>query len=86
MEYVGQQEMSITVSPISRESKMQDPVFTNTDEQRLLSRIADSEDMRALEQLYALYVPRLSQFLQRLTSDPQKIEETCNDVMMVVWK
>ncbi|MGI9228112.1 MAG: RNA polymerase sigma factor [Gammaproteobacteria bacterium] len=86
MECVGQQEVSISVSSIYRETKMQDTVFTDTDEQRLLSRIAESEDMRALEQLYTLYVPRLSQFLQRLTSDPQKIEEACNDVMMVVWK
>lgn len=86
MQYVGQQEMSISVSSIYRETKMQNTVFSDTDEQHLLTRIADSQDMSALEQLYSLYTPRLSQFLQRLTSDPQSIEEVCNDVMMVVWK
>lgn len=78
--------MSMPASTPCTEAIMQDATFEDADERRLLARIANSQDMQALEQLYMLYVPRLSQFLQRLTSDPQNIEEVCNDVMMVVWR
>ncbi len=86
MQFVGQQEMSVSVSSLYRETKMQKTAFSDTEDQSLLARIASSQDMAALERLYELYTPRLSQFLQRLTSDPQNIEEVCNDVMMAVWK
>ena len=86
MQYVGQQEVSVSVSSQYRETKMQKTVFSDTEEQSLLAKIANSRDMSALERLYGIYTPRLSQFLQRLTSDPQNIEEVCNDVMMAVWE
>ena len=78
--------MSMPASTTYTESIMQDAKFADANERRLLERIADTQDMQALEQLYTLYTPRISQFLQRLTSDPQNIEEVCNDVMMAVWK
>lgn len=56
------------------------------DERRLIERIADQRNTAALERLYALYAPRLSRFLRRLTSNPETIEEVCNDVMWVVWQ
>ncbi len=86
MECVHNQNMSVPASTTYTQSAMQDVKFADANERRLLARIADLQDMRALEQLYVLYTPRLSQFLQRLTSDPQHIEEVCNDVMMAVWK
>ena len=78
--------MSMPASTTYNESIVQNPDFADANDRRLLACIADSQDIQALEQLYKSYTPRLSQFLQRLTSDPQNIEEVCNDVMMAVWK
>lgn len=57
-----------------------------TDERVLIDRIANKRDTVALERLYALYAPRMSRFLRRLTSNPENIEEVCNDVMWAVWQ
>lgn len=59
---------------------------SDVDERQLIDRIAKQRDSAALERLYALYAPRLSRFLRRLTSNPENIEEVCNDVMWVVWQ
>jgi len=56
------------------------------DERRLIDRIANQRNTAALERLYVLYAPRLSRFLRRLTSNPEIIEEVCNDVMWAVWQ
>ncbi len=56
------------------------------EERRLIERIVGQKDTAALERLYVLYAPRLSQFLRRLTNSPESIEEVCNDVMWVVWQ
>lgn len=69
--------------------KLDLPPETNAgdmEERRLLVRIANERDTAALEQLYAIYAPRLSRFLRRLTSSPENIEEVCNDVMWAVWQ
>lgn len=55
-------------------------------ERLLIDRIASKRDTAALERLYALYAPRLSRFLRRLTNNPENIEEVCNDVMWAVWQ
>ena len=86
MHCVTQQELTMSVSKTYTEPTTQELVFEDSEERRLLSQIAESKDLQALEELYRLYVPRLSKFLRRLTSDPQNIEEVCNDVMMVVWR
>jgi RNA polymerase sigma-70 factor (ECF subfamily) len=39
----------------------------------------------AFEQLYRLYHPRLTRFLQTLVRRPTIIEEVLNDTMMVLW-
>lgn len=52
---------------------------------RLLTRIA-ARDLRAFEQLYRAYHPRLSRFLGAILRRPQLVEEALNDTMMVVWR
>ena len=53
------------------------------DEARLLTRIA-ARDLRAFEQLYRIYHPRLSRFLTNILRRPQLVEEALNDTLMVV--
>jgi RNA polymerase sigma-70 factor (ECF subfamily) len=42
-------------------------------------------DLRAFEQLYKSYYPRLSRFLSNLLRRPHLVEEVLNDTMLVVW-
>lgn len=55
------------------------------DETRLIARIV-ARDLRAFEQLYRIYHPRLSRFLINILRRPQLVEEALNDTLMVVWK
>ena len=55
------------------------------DETRLIARIVD-RDLRAFEQLYRIYQPRLSRFLINILRRPHLVEEALNDTLMVVWK
>ena len=41
--------------------------------------------MRAFEELYRVYYPRLMRFLDRVTRRPGIVEEVLNDTMLVVW-
>ena len=54
-------------------------------ERELLARIG-SGDERALEQMYAVYYPRLGRFLWRLGLRPDEVEEAINDVFLIVWQ
>ena len=54
------------------------------DEVRLISRIAAGE-LRAFEELYRVYYPRLTRFLERVIRRPGIVEEVLNDTMLVVW-
>jgi RNA polymerase sigma-70 factor (ECF subfamily) len=54
------------------------------DEARLIARIADGE-LRAFEDLYRNYHPRLTRFLTNMLRRPELVEEALNDTMMVVW-
>jgi RNA polymerase sigma factor (sigma-70 family) len=56
------------------------------DEARLLARIAAQRDLRAFEQLYRIYHPRLTRFLSNILRRPQLVEEALNDALMVVWR
>ena len=51
----------------------------------LVERIADHRCPDALEELYALYQPRVVGFLRRLTDDDGLVEDVYNDVMFKVW-
>src|SRR5688500_13840778 len=55
------------------------------DEARLIARIA-TKDLRAFEQLYRIYHPRLTRFLFNILRRPHLVEEALNDTLMVVWK
>ncbi len=55
------------------------------DEACLIARIVD-QDLRAFEDLYRIYHPRLTRFLINILRRPQLAEEALNDTMMVVWK
>lgn len=56
------------------------------DETRLIARIAAQRDLRAFEQLYRIYHPRLTRFLANILRRPQLVEEALNDALMVVWR
>jgi RNA polymerase sigma-70 factor (ECF subfamily) len=51
---------------------------------QLLARIREG-DRAAFEQLYRMYHPRLTRFLQTLIRRPTIVEEVLNDTMMVLW-
>src|SRR5687767_95275 len=55
------------------------------DEARLIARIA-ARDLRAFEQLYRIYHPRLTRFLSNILRRPHLVEEALNDALMVVWR
>ena len=55
------------------------------DETRLIARVA-SGDLRAFEQLYRLYYPRLTRFLTNILRHAHLVEEAVNDTLMVVWR
>lgn len=53
-------------------------------EAALLARVFE-RDLRAFEQLYRLYHPRLTRFLFKMTRRAALVDEVVNDTMMVVW-
>jgi len=55
------------------------------DDVRLIARVA-ARDLRAFEQLYRAYHPRLTRFLGAILRRPDLVEEALNDTMMVVWR
>lgn len=56
------------------------------DDRLLISRIA-RRDASALEQLYALYRPRLWRYLlQQLDGDSGAVEDTLQEVFLAVWR
>lgn len=55
------------------------------DEVDLIRRIGEG-DLRAFEQLYRIYHPRLTRFLTNLVHRPQLVEEALNDALLVVWE
>src|ERR1700677_724349 len=75
--------MSVTKSALGPRGR-----FSGTpdagDEADLMTRIA-RRDLRAFEQLYRAYHPRLTRFLMTMTRRPPLVEEVLNDTMMVVW-
>lgn len=72
--------------PDRHSAESADPDSQEHEERRLIGRIARMQDVRALERLHAIYRPRMSGFLFRLSSDADLVEEVYNDVMFVVWQ
>ncbi|HEY2662527.1 MAG TPA: sigma-70 family RNA polymerase sigma factor [Caulobacteraceae bacterium] len=54
------------------------------DDVGLIDRIS-KRDLRAFEDLYRVYHPRLTRFLTNILRRPHLVEEVLNDTMMVVW-
>jgi RNA polymerase sigma-70 factor (ECF subfamily) len=55
------------------------------EEVALLSRVAEG-DVRAFDNLFHSYAPRLIRFLGRTTRVPHLIDEIVNDTMLIVWR
>ena len=55
------------------------------DEVCLIARIVE-RDLRAFEDLYRIYHPRLTRFLNNFLHRPHLAEEALNDTMLVVWR
>lgn len=51
----------------------------------LLQRVA-AQDRQAFDIIYVRYVPRLRRYLRRSLNDPARVEDVCQDVMLVVWQ
>ena len=62
-----------------------EPSRDQAGEAGLLARIAE-RDLKAFEELYRRYHPRLTRFLMNILRHPQLTEEALDDTMMVVWK
>jgi RNA polymerase sigma factor (sigma-70 family) len=54
-------------------------------EARLIDRVALG-NLRAFEDLYRIYHPRLNRFLLSITRRPHLVEEVLSDTMLVVWR
>jgi RNA polymerase sigma factor (sigma-70 family) len=50
----------------------------------LLRRVGEA-DLRAFEELYRIYHPRLTRFLGAMIRQKHLVEDALNDTMMVVW-
>ena len=57
---------------------------TADDEVGLVRRVAAGE-LHAFEQLYRLYHPRLTRFLERMMRRPGPVGEVLDDTLLVVW-
>jgi RNA polymerase sigma-70 factor (ECF subfamily) len=57
---------------------------TSRDEAGLIRRVARGE-LRAFEELYRVYHPRLTRFIVHRIRRPHLVEEVLNDTMLVVW-
>jgi RNA polymerase sigma factor (sigma-70 family) len=64
---------------------MTNPSVTTLDELTLLLRITEG-DSSAFELFYKIYYPRLSRFIQRVTGQPEAVEELIQETLLVVWE
>lgn len=75
--------MSVTKGALGRRGRCSGTPDAG-EEAELMARIA-RRDLRAFEDLYRAYHPRLTRFLMTMTRRPPLVEEVLNDTMMVVW-
>ncbi|WP_241217927.1 sigma-70 family RNA polymerase sigma factor [Sphingomonas sp. ABOLD] len=62
------------------------PTARQDDEEMGLVAAVRARDLRAFEQLYRRYQPRLSRFVGTLLRSPGLVEEVVNDTLMVLWQ
>ena len=68
-----------------RAGKDRDALRSDANDRQLLGAVALG-DRKAIAELYEIYFPRLFKFLHRLSRDYCLVEETINDVMLIVWR
>ncbi len=61
------------------------PALAQPDLETRLLRLIAKGDLRAFENLYRIYHPRLERFLLKMTRRPLVAEEVLDDTMLVVW-
>lgn len=61
------------------------PMGTHEEEMGLVVAVR-ARDLRAFEQLYRRYQPRLARFVGTLVHRPPLVEEVVNDTLMVLWQ
>jgi RNA polymerase sigma factor (sigma-70 family) len=71
--------------PTKKRPQIPDKSDTAVDEYALLKRIIEG-DTSAFEVFYKLYYPRLFRFIQRITHQPESIEELIQETLLVVWE
>ncbi|WP_084445467.1 RNA polymerase sigma factor [Sphingomonas sp. TDK1] len=62
------------------------PARDRDDEEMGLVAAVRARDLRAFEQLYRRYQPRLARFVGTLVRSPALVEEVVNDTLMVLWQ
>ena len=75
----------LKVKHSERAGKDSEALRSDTNDRILLEAVA-SGDRKAIAELYEIYFPRLFKFLHRLSRDYELVEETINDVMLIVWR
>ena len=68
-----------------RAGKDSEALRSDANDRQLLEAVALG-DRKAISELYEIYFPRLFKFLHRLSRDYGLVEETINDVMLIVWR
>ncbi|WP_010544075.1 RNA polymerase sigma factor [Sphingomonas elodea] len=63
----------------------QPPMSMHEEEMGLVVAVR-ARDLRAFEQLYRRYQPRLARFVGTLVRRPPLVEEVVNDTLMVLWQ
>lgn len=61
------------------------PMSADDEEMGLVVAVR-ARDLRAFEQLYRRYQPRLARFVSTLVRRPPLVEEVVNDTLMVLWQ
>jgi RNA polymerase sigma-70 factor (ECF subfamily) len=72
-------------APIAVGQPAQRPAPEGQQHEAYLLRRVEDQDLRAFEDLYRLYHPRLTRFLSGMVRQKHLVEDALNDTMMVVW-
>ncbi|MFA5921378.1 MAG: RNA polymerase sigma factor [Methylococcaceae bacterium] len=71
--------------PTRNQPQIPDKSDTAVDEYALLERIIEG-DTSAFEVFYKIYYSKLFRFIQRITHQPESVEELIQETLLVVWE
>ena len=71
--------------PTQKRPQMPDKPNTTVDEYALLQRIIEG-DTSAFDVFYKVYYSKLFRFIQRITHQPEAVEELIQETLLVVWE